>query len=143
VSTATSASVSGLTNGTAYVFRVSAVNSFGTSAPSTASDPVFASGVPGAPTLTSVISRDAALTVAFDAASSPIAIERYEYQLDGGPWVATTDDASPLLISGLSNGTTYDVRVRGVVIGARARNRLIGAGWRHRRAVTTTKVHRS
>ncbi|MER3388456.1 MAG: fibronectin type III domain-containing protein [Microcella sp.] len=120
-STATSALVSGLTNGTAYIFRVAAVNSFGTSAPSAASDPVFASGVPGAPSITSVISRDAALTVAFDAASSPIAIERYEYQLDGGLWVATADADSPLLVSGLSNGTTYEVRVRGVnAIGAGA-----------------------
>ncbi len=120
-STATTATVTGLTNGTAYIFRVAAVNSFGTSAPSAASDPVFASGVPGPPSITSVISRDAALTVAFDAASSPIAIERYEYQLDGGPWVVTAEDASPLLISGLSNGTTYDVRLRGVnAIGAGA-----------------------
>ena len=120
-STATTATVTGLTNGTAYIFRVAAVNSFGTSAPSAASDPVYASGVPGAPSITSVISRDAALTVAFDAASSPIAIERYEYQLDGGPWVATAEAESPLLISGLSNGSTYDVRVRGVnAIGAGA-----------------------
>lgn len=120
-SASTSAVVTGLANGTAYVFRVSAVNSFGTSAPSAVSDPAFASGVPGAPAITSVISQDAALTVAFTAPSSPIVIDRYEYQLDGGPWVSTADAASPLLISGLSNGTTYDVRVRGVnAIGAGA-----------------------
>jgi titin len=48
-STATSATVTGLTNGTAYVFRVAAVNALGTGAYSTASSAVTPAAAPSVP----------------------------------------------------------------------------------------------
>ena len=48
-STATSYTVTGLTNGTAYTFTVAAINANGTGAASSASAPITPSAVPGAP----------------------------------------------------------------------------------------------
>ena len=41
-------------------------------------------------------------------------ISNYEYQLDGGVWTAFSppDTATPVVIGGLTNGTTYAVRLR-------------------------------
>ena len=50
VSADTTAAVTGLTNGTAYVFQVAAVNTEGTGPYSTESDPVTPATVPDAPT---------------------------------------------------------------------------------------------
>ncbi len=70
VSTGTSTTVTGLTDGTAYVFQVSAVNTAGQGDASAASDPVTPIGVPGAPTITAVTAHDGALSLAFTAPSS-------------------------------------------------------------------------
>ena len=42
------------------------------------------------------------------------AITDYEYQLDGGDWIASTTDSSPVLIMGLTNGTSYSIKLRAV-----------------------------
>ncbi|MCU1533836.1 MAG: fibronectin type protein, partial [Glaciihabitans sp.] len=112
-SAATSAQVTGLTNGTAYQFQVAAVNSFGQSAFSAASTAVTPSAVPGAPTLTSLTGSDSRISVAFTAATSDAAITSYEYQLDGGDWVST-GTSSPFSIGGLTNGTPYSLVLRAV-----------------------------
>lgn len=120
-SSATSATVTGLTNGTSYVFRVAAVNSFGTGGYSANSDAVSPSGVPSAPALTSLAAGDARLLVGFTPAASGASILRYEYQLDGGSWAAATGTDSPITIGGLVNGTQHSVALRAVnVIGAGA-----------------------
>ncbi|MCU1441204.1 MAG: fibronectin type protein [Rhodoglobus sp.] len=113
-STDTTATVTGLTNGVTYIFRVSAVNSFGTGAVSAASDAVTPSGVPSAPAITTIVPRDAGLSVAFTAATSGSPILRYEYQLDSGAWVTASGSTSPILIGGLTNGATYSVSLRAV-----------------------------
>jgi hypothetical protein len=43
-------------------------------------------------------------------------ITNYEYQLDGGSWVALSpsDGTSPITITGLTNGTEYKVKIRAV-----------------------------
>jgi hypothetical protein len=61
------ATVSGLTNGRAYTFRVAATNAFGTGALSSASRAVTARTTPGAPTLRSVTSASEALVVRWAA----------------------------------------------------------------------------
>src|ERR1035437_2449339 len=59
--------VIGLTNGTAYTFTVIATNSNGNSSPSTASDSVIPTTVPGAPTLGTATGGNTQSVVAFVA----------------------------------------------------------------------------
>jgi hypothetical protein len=49
-------------------------------------------------------------------ADNGAAITNYQYQLDGGEWVALSpaDTSSPVTITGLTNGTAYQVRLRAV-----------------------------
>jgi len=73
---------------------------------------VTPSTVPDAPIVTSVTGGDESATVVFDApADGGAPILMFEYTLDGGTsWVP--GGASPLVLGGLSNGTTYTVGVR-------------------------------
>jgi titin len=114
-STTTSATVTGLTNGTGYIFQVAAVNSIGQGLWSASSGTVTPSGPPDAPVITSITPSDGSLSVAFSAANSSQPITDYDYSLDGGTtWVSTGDTASPIVIAGLTNGTSYSVELRGV-----------------------------
>lgn len=110
-SAAKSARVTGLTNGTAYQFRIAAVNSFGQSVFSAASGSVTPSAVPGAPTLTSLTPSDSTISVAFTAGTSDAPITGYQYRITGGDWVSV-GTSSPFSISGLANGTSYSVLLR-------------------------------
>lgn len=38
----------------------------------------------------------------------------YEYQLDGGDWYSAATPISPVVITGLTNGTTYSIKLRSV-----------------------------
>lgn len=119
--TRTSTTVTGLTDGRAVSFRVRAVNDLG---PGAWSEPVTATPVslPGAPTITTVQAGSRELRVTFVAPTSDggAAVERHEYTLDGGrTWQSA--GASPFVLSGLVNGTTYRVQVRAVTaVGAGA-----------------------
>jgi titin len=113
--TATTCTVSSLTNGTPYEFEVAAVNSVGQGSFSSPSGPLTPTGPPSAPTITSVTPSDGSLSVAFGAASSSLAILDYQYSLDGGTtWVSGGVTSSPLTIGGLTNGTSYSVLLRAV-----------------------------
>ena len=113
--TSTSCTVTGLTNGTTYEFEVAAVNSIGQGAFSSPPAPVTPTGPPGAPNITTVTPSDGSLTLAFSAASSSLAITDYQYSLNGGTtWISGGVTASPLTISGLTNGTLYSVELRAV-----------------------------
>jgi hypothetical protein len=72
---------------------------------------------PSAPSIGSITAGDQQLSVAFTAPSSNggATITNYEYSTDGGSqWTARNpaNITSPLLISGLLNGNTYDVKIR-------------------------------
>jgi uncharacterized repeat protein (TIGR01451 family) len=79
---------------------------------------VISATTAAAPTITSVTAGDAQLSVAFTPPSNDggSAITIYQYSLNGGPWVtrSTGTTASPLVITGLTNGTTYLVQIRAV-----------------------------
>lgn len=117
-SSGVSATVTGLTNGTAYVFQVRAANDNGTGDASTTSAAVTPRTTPAAPTITGITAGNEELSVAFTAGSdNGESIDNYEYELDAsGTWTALSpaDTTSPLTITGLSDGTTYAVRIRAV-----------------------------
>ena len=75
--------------------------------------------VPSAPSITGVTAGNGQLSVAFTAPSSNggAGVSNYEYSTNGGTNWTTPNPAvtsSPLLITGLSNDTTYDVQIRAV-----------------------------
>lgn len=116
-STTASATVTGLTNGTSYNFRVAAVNSAGTS-PYSAIVTATPATTASAPTITGITAASAtSLSVAFTAgATGGEPITNYKYSLDGGAYTAFSpaDITTPLVITGLTAATTYAVRIRAV-----------------------------
>jgi hypothetical protein len=121
-STATSATVTGLTNGTAYLFRVAAVNGVGVGAYTAASSSVtpMAGTPPNAPTSLTVTASNAQIALSWTAPSAPgtSAITGYtvEYTPSGGSaqTVSTGSTSTSYTLTGLTNGTAYTVRVAGV-----------------------------
>ena len=107
-----------LVNGTPYDITLRAVNSAGPGAASTPSPSVTPAGLPGTPTNLFAAPKDASAEVAFTAGTdngSPIT--NYQYSLDGGVTWATLspiDDASPVTVPGLTNGTPYSITLRAV-----------------------------
>jgi len=126
MSTSTSATVTSLSNGTSYIFRVAAVNSIGTGSYSTYSSASTLSTTPSAPTIGAVTLSSGSLSVAFTAGSDGgSAITSYKYSTDGGSTFrtrATGTTASPLVISVLSsngtttltNGVAYNIQIKAV-----------------------------
>lgn len=120
---ATGATVTGLSNGTTYTFRVSATNAVGTgpnsasSAPITPTEPVTPT-VPAAPTSVTATAGNASATVRWTAPAdggSPIT----HYTVT--PYVGTTAQpttsvagsppSTSVVVAGLTNGTAYTFRV--------------------------------
>src|SRR5207237_1374619 len=83
---ATSATVSGLTNGTAYTFTVTAPNVAGDGAASAPSSAVTPSTIPGAPTGVGAVPGDGSATVSWTAPASDggSAITGYTITSSGG-----------------------------------------------------------
>ena len=113
-SISTACTVAGLSNSTSYKFRVSAVNAIGTGSPSALSLAVTPSGPPSSPTITGITPGDAQLSVEFSAATSNLTITDYQYSIDGGTSWISRGVTSPILITGLLNGTVYSVTLRAI-----------------------------
>ncbi len=105
-----------LNSGTIRDLATNALSPLTFSAPTLTS--VLVAQPPAAPTITSITPSSGTLSVAFTAgATNGSAITNYQYSTNNGlNWttrspVATT---SPISISGLNNGTSYNVRIRAV-----------------------------
>jgi predicted RNA-binding protein with TRAM domain len=109
--------ITGLTNGTAYTIKLKAVNAAGSGTASTGSTSTPYT-TPSAPTLGTITPGNQQLSVAFTAgATGGNAISNYEYSIDDGAnFIARSPAAttSPIVISGLTNGTPYTVRIKAV-----------------------------
>ena len=104
--------VTGLTNGTAYRFAVTATNAAGTSDPSAFSAFVTPSTTPGAPRNTSVVFGDASAVVSFDPPASDGGSPILGYTVVNDTDRTTTAcNASPCTVTGLTNGTPYSFHV--------------------------------
>ena len=109
-----SATVTGLTNGTAYTFTVTATNAAGTSDPAAPSAAVTPVGVPNPPTGVIAVAGDAEATVTWSAPASDggSPITEYTVVSDPGGVTAVVDGATlTSTVTGLTNGIAYTFRV--------------------------------
>ncbi|MBT0774216.1 fibronectin type III domain-containing protein [Kineosporia sp. J2-2] len=121
-STTLAATVTGLTNGSAYTFQVAAKNSAGTGAYSSTVSATPAATAPGAPTGVGVVSGAGQLNVSWTAPASSggTAISDYviQYKLvSASSWTTFADGTSTstsAVVKPLTNGSSYDVRVAAV-----------------------------
>jgi Domain of unknown function (DUF1929)/Fibronectin type III domain len=114
------ATVTGLTNGTAYTFTVTATNGVGTGPASTPSNPVTptAPTVPAAPAAVTAAAGNQSATVSWSAPASggsPITLYTVTPYLGGVAQTATAISGSPPAttanITGLTNGDAYTFTV--------------------------------
>ena len=103
--------VTGLTNGTAYTFTVTARNETGTSPPSGPSNSVTPATVPDAPTNVTATAGNGQATVSFKLpANGGSPITRYTATSSPGG-ITASGAGSPITVHGLANGTTYTFSV--------------------------------
>jgi hypothetical protein len=111
--------LTGLTNATTYDIKIRAVNIAGEGVESN-----MVQGTPtivpsSSPTITSVDQGFTQLSVNFTEPEDDggSAVTNYQFSTNGGTTWTTRSPASissPLIISGLTNGTSYDVRIRAI-----------------------------
>jgi len=102
--------VTGLQSATAYTFTVTATNAIGTSAASSASNSITATTVPQAPTIGTATADNASATVTYTAGATGGAAVSV-YTATSTPGSLTGTGASPITVSGLTNGTAYTFTV--------------------------------
>ncbi|MDG4808904.1 fibronectin type III domain-containing protein [Micromonospora sp. WMMD1120] len=112
----TSRTLTGLTAGASYAFRVAAVNAFGTGAASPASAAVVPYTLPGAPTITSATAGTTAATVSWTAPANggaPITGYTVTPYLNGVAQTPQTftGTATTQVVTGLTGGATYTFRL--------------------------------
>lgn len=111
--TALSCTVTGLTNGQAYTFTVTAANAAGTGSASAASDPVTPKSAPGAPTGLTGTPGNASVTLTWTAPASTGGTPITRYRVVAAPGGrACSVTTLTCQIRGLTNGQSYTFRVR-------------------------------
>jgi fibronectin type 3 domain-containing protein len=109
--TATSCTITGLMNGTTYMFSVTATNAVGTGPASNSLNATPAT-VPGTPTLNSAAAGNASVALAWSAPPSNGGSAITGYTATATPGGAScTTSAVGCTITGLTNGTTYTFTV--------------------------------
>ena len=105
--------VSGLTNGTTYTFRVTATNSVGTGPASVPSAGVIPATVPGSPTGVSGTPADGSAVITWSAPASTGGLPISGYTATSAPLgrTCTTTGALTCTIGGLANGSSYTFTV--------------------------------
>lgn len=112
--TASPATITGLTNGTAYSIMLLAHNSAGDGAASISTSSVTPYTTPGPPTGLIATPGNRQVSIAFTAGSdNGRPITDYAYSIDNGSqWISLGTSTSPVTISGLTNGTRYSIMLR-------------------------------
>ncbi|MBK7713275.1 MAG: fibronectin type III domain-containing protein [Bacteroidales bacterium] len=104
--------VTGLANGTSYTFTVVATNTNGNSLPSSVSNSVTPSTIPGSPAIGTAIAGNAQATISFTAPGSNGGSSITGYTVTSSPGGLTASElTSPITITGLTNGITYSFTV--------------------------------
>ncbi len=100
------ATVTGLTNGTAYTFTVTATNAIGTSPPSAVSNTVTPATVPGVPTkaVASLVGAQVVVSWTAPASNGGSPITGYTVTSTPDGVTATTTGALSVQVNGLTNG---------------------------------------
>ncbi|NCA12000.1 fibronectin type III domain-containing protein [bacterium] len=121
ISAVTSSVITGLTNGTAYTFRVAAVNVVGTGSYSSTTTATPSGSVPGQPTILAAFTSYGSATLWWNSPSSNGGSAVFSYRVqtstDGATWTtasATFLAATSATISNLSDATTYYFRVAAI-----------------------------
>jgi hypothetical protein len=112
-STTTSATVTGLTNGTSYVFQVSASNNVGAGQHSAVSSAVIPATVPGAPTGVSGVGGAGQVTVSWSApvVNGGASVSSYTVTSSGGQTCSWSSGPLSCVVTGLGNGVAYTFTV--------------------------------
>jgi fibronectin type 3 domain-containing protein len=117
--TATTYTVTGLTNGSTYYFEVAGVNSIGTGTDSNqaSATPALPPAPPAAPTGLTASAGNAQATLSWNASSGATSYNVYQGTTSGGESstpIATGITATTYTVTGLTNGTTYFFTVAAV-----------------------------
>jgi hypothetical protein len=107
--TTTSIPIYGLVPGKSYTFRVIAINTQGSSAPSLPSNSVIPTlpGKPSSPTITSAVFGNTQATIYFNP-SADLGGSACTYTITSSPSGKTASGlSSPIIVTGLINGVTY------------------------------------
>jgi len=106
--------IDNLTNATPYTIYLQAINAAGTGL---ASDPLTATpyGRPFAPTIDYITPSDSTLTTYFTPGyDNGSTITGYKYSIDGSNYTISDQSISPVIITGLTNGTLYSVTIQAI-----------------------------